>query len=1033
MIFFGKWTFGQPNTDVQIDMASGTLKVAAVPADGSDRFNAYGTAAAFVLQAANGKYVVTSGSGYAATSATSTSVNQFTLEDAGSGAVRVVDLGINGKGPRQSYWNVASGALNSIDKSNSPPATTSFNQSIVTVGLSAILATGFQTPQPDLTWVDLSNADFTQAQQALDFSQTILTNANLSSTKFEMGIPFDTCSGQSVNFAGATLAGCSFNSSHLEKSNFTCAVLTGADVSSAWFNDATLTGIHLNQQSNIANAHFNGAKLQGADFTNCGNVFQTDFTGADLTGAKFTGSSITGTMILNDANLTNANLNNAWYWIVTDGATNYVIAQGYGQSWYDTSLGVAPGTNYNAKPQFFIPRSLKDSFQPGAVTPSLASAFQLNGGITLTGGATLATRQYVSIYPKMLQFNSNTNLTGTNLQCLDLRGYDLSKMVMAHADFSGSKLDNVDLSGSDLSYANLSGVTLTGGIPMFGAILSNANFTNADLTSAQMGALSELFAVPSSSTSEYNRFLTALTSNNPADVTAVFAECTNNKIQLTNPTIIPSVFASGRVWTVLSGQQSYSVRLVTTNAGTSLQVSQPATAAVLTNAYLRGATLTAANLYQVRASGIQLYGGAKLDGNAILEGAQFNNGNLANANLKQAALYGVNFDYCILNNADFTGAHLTVNSSGGQASFNSANLQGAVFSDSQLANAIFTDAAVSVPLPSSTQPAGVWLFDSDPQYSQLLIAELNTASDKNKNFSMDKQAANVLKPGVVPSPIISQFAAQQIPLSPTAIVSVMGEGPYWQVTDGSNKYVIFETCDKANYMPALGVAFGTTPVVDPKFFIPYSLESQLIPGPAPATVVNAFKTNGITLSSAATVSVLQQFTDWQIADVSGNYSLWLGLSMSCTLQVTVSPSTPFLQQLFTNYSSPLSRRATIRTGKAAGVWTINNDSDNPFNPIVNYINFNVVQNAAGGLDVYGSKLRIRRLVGANQQEYQNISCDITRLAASDLVNSTTCPNSLLVSSNTKDGLPVDQWMRSRVLPRAPLCVPSGDGTYYCPR
>jgi len=1029
-MFHGKWSFSQSPNVVQIDAGTGQLKVAAAPGDGSGNLNAYGTSAAFVLQGSNGKYVVAAGNGYAATAAASSPCNQFTLESADGGAFRIVDLGTSGQGS-PAYWNVVNGIIQPLAKAPSPPATTSFAQTIVTPGLQSILNGGLPS-QPDLTWVDVSGTDFTQAQGLLDFTQATLTHADFSGTQFQGGTGFDTSSGQFVSFANAQLAGCSFGTGHWENSNFTSANLNGGDVSGAWFNDATLDGLKLGQQSNLAGTHFNGASLKGANLTNAGNIDATDFTGADLTGAVFTGSSVTGPLILKGANLTNATLNNGLYWQITDGANSYVIVQGFGQAWYGVSLGVAPGTNYNAKSQFFIPQSFRTVLQTGPVPDSVKAAFKQYGNVTLSATASQAVKTYVTIYPKMIQLDQHTNFTGANLQSIDFTGYDLSNMILAHSDFTGAKLDNTNLTGTDMSYGNFSGVTFTGGIALFGATLSNANFSNADLTSAQMGAIGELFVVPGSSQAEYTKFLNALTNNVPADVKAVFGDY---HVTLTNPVIIPSVFAPGRDWSIRDGQQAYTVRLVTSGSGAnSLQVSQPTTAAVLTNAFMLGATLTSANLYQVRASGIQLYGGARLDGNAILEGAQFNNGNLAGINLKQAALYGCNFDYCILNNANFTGALLTPSASGGQASFNSANLQGAVFSDSQLANAIFTDAAVSVLFPASNQAAGVWQFGVESQIASPLITELQTASNPQYNFTLDPQAANVLKPGVVPSVIIKNFQPHGIPLSPTAVVSVMGEGAYWQIADSGTQYTIFETCDQANYVPSLGVAVGTSPLVTPQFFIPYSLESSLRPGPVAPSIVSAFQNyGGVTLGTAAAVSVLQQATDWQIADISGNYSLWLGLTMSCALKVTVAPSTPGLQQVFTNASTPLSRRATISFNKSGSYWAINNDSDNPFNPIVNYIAFNVVQTASGGLDVYGSKLRIRRLTGGNQQEYQNIACQATVLSPSDLVDSTTCPNSMTVKSNTTDKLPVNEWMRSRVLPRPPLCVPSADGTYYCPR
>ena len=114
MIFLGKWTLAQGTNVVQINMASGALSLGPMPSDGSQNFNAYGTANAFILQGANGLYVVASGDGYGATKAASDPLNQFALIDNGSGSYSVCDLGINGGGATQYDWNADFGALKRI-------------------------------------------------------------------------------------------------------------------------------------------------------------------------------------------------------------------------------------------------------------------------------------------------------------------------------------------------------------------------------------------------------------------------------------------------------------------------------------------------------------------------------------------------------------------------------------------------------------------------------------------------------------------------------------------------------------------------------------------------------------------------------------------------------------------------------------------------------------------------------------------------------------------------------------------------------
>jgi hypothetical protein len=131
---------------------------------------------------------------------------------------------------------------------------------------------------------------------------------------------------------------------------------------------------------------------------------------------------------------------------------------------------------------------------------------------------------------------------------------------------------------------------------------------------------------------------------------------------------------------------------------------------------------------------------------------------------------------------------------------------------------------------------------------------------------------------------------------------------------------------------------------------------------------------------------------------------------------------------------PLSRRVTVSGGEA-GRWYVDNDSNNPYNPVTNYITFNAVYNRDGEiLDIYGNSLRVRRINSSGNEEYYNIVCALTKLSESQLKSSpsSVCPNSLRVETNISEKIPFKEWMRARILPQPPFCVPSPDGRYYCP-
>lgn len=939
MDFIGKWSFSaQGGNYVKIDPATGALAVGPKPLDGSQNFNAYGATDKLMLQAANGKYLAASGAGYQANLDRDGAVSYFAIEDAGGGALRIADLGVKGAGTERYCWNNQNGALQRVPDSGTPPPTTLFNQTVVTVGLAQFKQSGFPAPQPDLSWAYLSGADMT----GVAFSEANLAHADLSNANIA-GAPMQTAILSGANLSGANIT---------DMADFTNAMLDNADLTGARLTDVVMNGTKLPgailngaklQSASLNNAVLTKAKLRGADMTGA-QIVIADFTGADLTGAIFT-RAIVRTITIIDADLTGVQMSN-----------------------------------------------------PNLTNPT----------IDLSDA----------------KLSAKTNLTHAKMQYVDLQNHDLQHVVMAHADLTGSRLDHTKLSNAELPYANLTNVTLTGGVPMYATNLSNATLTGANLTGAQMGSISLLFRVTDQNT--FDTFQKALNADDVPTVKTIFG---NNGVTLQGSVIIsPSQYAANRAWEVRTDQKTYTVRLEAIGTSQALGVYETVTAAILSNAFMKGAILTSANLYNVRASGVQLYGNARLDGNAILERAQFDNANMGSINLKQAKLYGVNLDYATLTDAQFQGADLSLDAGGGQASLARANLQGADFSNAVLDNAVFTDAAVSVARSDGSQNAdGVWLFSAAPAEATACIPELQ-AGVKQFTLAIDLEAA--LKQGPVTAPLRAAFQQHGITLAQEALVTIEGQGPGWQIDDGATTYQIVPACDQDQYQPALGVQRGAAPQV--LFTIPLYLEKVLKNGPVAPAVSDAFKQHGVTLGAAAHVTAAQRATDWQVVDTSGSYTLWEGLDESCQLSIFARPSMPNLLELFSNHSTPLSRRTTVPSAET-GRWGIDNDSNDPYNPVTNYIKFNLVLDTSdGSLDIYGSALRVRRLAAAGQVEYHNINCNVTVLTQKELPATTVCPNSLRVEVNQSDQIPFKKWMQARELPKPPFCVPSADGYFYCP-
>ena len=281
---------------------------------------------------------------------------------------------------------------------------------------------------------------------------------------------------------------------------------------------------------------------------------------------------------------------------------------------------------------------------------------------------------------------------------------------------------------------------------------------------------------------------------------------------------------------------------------------------------------------------------------ALLQGAQFSNANLGNADFSSAYLEGVIFDYAILTNAVFTSAHLLTSADGTRPSFVGTNLQSASFDGATLSNIAFTNAAISVANPgdlTNTIPAGVWLFSLSQGDQSLVEPELAAAS--SRQFTLTLQALQQLQtPGPVGRGIVTSFAGAGITLTADAVLTIMGEGIDWQLTEGSTHYVISHSFDTSQYMPALGVSAGTVYTPEAQFFLPLSLEAKVKNGPVDPAVVAAFQSAGHPIKSSAQITVAQYPTDWQIINGAPNYdvySLWLGVT-SAGMTITARPAIP---------------------------------------------------------------------------------------------------------------------------------------------
>lgn len=458
-----------------------------------------------------------------------------------------------------------------------------------------------------------------------------------------------------ISLSGLSLPGVQLSGINLEGADLQQAVFTGSFLQSAQFAGANLEG------ANFDRAQLNQANLQGAKLSNA------QFTAANLANANLNGSNLIGAQ-LSLADLSHADLRGI---DLTDASLDWAILQG---SLYDCQT------------------------QPFSVL--FQWVMQPRGGYFIDANPANCTSDFKDKSFKNLE---SAQLANTNLQKMDLSGYNLKYANLQNADLSQAQLTNSNLShanlrgtqfqGANLAQANLKAAIYDSqtqmsfahqslfkaaaywvgdraqlaqaqlqGADLRGATLQQANLTQAQLQRADLRAadLSE------------------------ADLTGAKLQGTIYDIK----TIIPPRFQA------LFDQQAYRI-----DVGTWLEQAQLAKvdlrSANLYAAHLQKANFAGANLGQGRLNFADLrqanlkearLGLATLT-QANLAGANLSQSFLVKAHLEKANLSGANLSQADLREADLTGANLQgANLTG--ANLTGVNLAGANLTGARLEQAI---------------------------------------------------------------------------------------------------------------------------------------------------------------------------------------------------------------------------------------------------------------------------------------------------------------------------------------------------------
>jgi uncharacterized protein YjbI with pentapeptide repeats len=330
---------------------------------------------------------------------------------------------------------------------------------------------------------------------------------------------------------------------------------------------------------------------------------------------------------------------------------------------------------------------------------------------------------------------SGVDLSGADITGLPLHGGNLSAAVLGSFAFAGSSppypptnLTGVDLSGANLTGADLRAATKLNGTNFTGAVLHGCNFSGTDLTPATFSAQ------PDWSRDAKNRtILDGATVSTTilgkdwsflhltgANVNGLDGDLSNIKADnmifqmapMTGCRLQGSSFIDADLTNAqLNGADLTKCKLIGTTlfganmSGATLTYADltgallggagnTVNSAVLSYAFMPGATLTNVEAYGVNFSYAQIYAGAKIDG-AHLENADLSNANLCDMDFTQAHMKSVTLDHAYLVRCKFNGVDLSA-SLGRGSSFTKARLQGADFSAAILDGADLAGAAVAL-------------------------------------------------------------------------------------------------------------------------------------------------------------------------------------------------------------------------------------------------------------------------------------------------------------------------------------------------
>ena len=338
-----------------------------------------------------------------------------------------------------------------------------------------------------------------------------------------------------ANFTGANLTSASFRNATLKDAKFTNATIKGADfyetvifagAVSVGFTEAQLKSTKSYQEKdlsgiNLGHNYLGGWNFSGQNLTSAyfgwANLKNTDFTNATINGASFNGvnnfteAQLKSTKSYQEKNLSGINLG---YSLDLSGwdFNGQNLTSAY---FYSSTLANADFTNANLTSARFDNTTLTNADFANATVKN--TSFPDGKGFTET--QLKSTKSY-----------QEKDLSGINLFHHDLSGWNFSGQNLTSSIFQKSTLTNTDFSNANLTSVNF--IT---------AILTDTNFTNANLTSARCDSATLTDMDFSNMTIKDGSFWGATLANvdfTNADLTSTsFDKATLTNVDFTNATL----------------------------------------------------------------------------------------------------------------------------------------------------------------------------------------------------------------------------------------------------------------------------------------------------------------------------------------------------------------------------------------------------------------------------------------------------------------------------------------------------------------